>query len=336
MGCLSSSVRPLLGGVLSYSLLKIVSRAGREDLIPVADVEQYADQLPKNQKDQFDQLLTNLESKRPALSFGGDKQILIQGILNVTPDSFSDGGNFAAPERALNQAAAMIEAGADIIDIGGESTRPGAAPVTIEEEINRIGPIVEGLKGKGFILSIDSRNAPVMAHALTHGAHIINDVSALEHDPDSLSLVATSNVPVIMMHALSDPRTMQAAPTYDNVVLDVYDYLEGRIKACTDAGIDRGNIIIDPGIGFGKTVDHNLALLKNISLFHGLGVRLLIGVSRKSFIGKIAGAEQATDRLPGSLAAAEIALEQGVQIIRVHDVAETAQFIRLRTAILCA
>lgn len=255
---------------------------------------------------------------------------LVMGVLNVTPDSFSDGGQFLDAGKAIRHGRAMVAAGADIIDIGGESTRPGADPVWEGEEADRVVPVIEALAADGVTLSIDSRNAFVMEKALAAGAHIVNDVSALTHDPDSLSLVARTGAPVVLMHAQADPRTMQDDPIYDHVLLDVYDYLAARIKACEAAGIDRRNIIVDPGIGFGKrVVKDNLALINGLLLFQTLGCPVLLGASRKRFIGAITGVDDAEDRMAGSLAAAIIGAELGADIVRVHDVQQTAEALKV-------
>jgi dihydropteroate synthase len=247
----------------------------------------------------------------------------IMGILNVTPDSFSDGGHYADPAKAVGAARAMAAAGADIIDIGAESTRPRATPVDAATESARLAPVLAGLDGLNW--SIDTRKAAIMAQALDAGAALINDVSALGHDAASLALVATRGCPVVLMHAQGTPETMQDAPRYDDALLDVYDWLAARIAACAAAGIDRTRIIVDPGIGFGKGLAHNLALLRGLSLFHGLGVPVLLGASRKALIGRMAGDVPPDARLPGSLALALHAAAQGVQLVRVHDVGETAQ-----------
>jgi dihydropteroate synthase len=255
----------------------------------------------------------------------------IMGIVNTTPDSFSDGGLHAAAADAIAGGLAMAEAGAQILDIGGESTRPGAQPVTAPDEIARTAPVIAGLRAAGFggTLSIDTRKAEVARAALAAGADLINDVSGFTHDPALAGVAADAGVPVCVMHGPVDPATMHLDPKYGDVLLDVYDFLEGRIAALEAAGIARDNIICDPGIGFGKTQAHNLALLARLSLFHSLGVPILLGASRKRFIGTIGNAPQANDRAPGSIAVALAGIAQGVQIVRVHDVAQTAQAIAL-------
>jgi dihydropteroate synthase len=268
-------------------------------------------------------VLTALTAPRPAIAGMPMTRTAVMGILNVTPDSFSDGGVHADAETAVAAAHAMIAAGADIIDVGAESTRPGAAAVDLATEAGRLTRVLPGLAGCNW--SIDTRKSAVMAMALDGGAALVNDVSALAHDPAALALVAARGCPVVLMHAQGTPATMQDAPAYDDTLLDVYDWLAARIDACVDAGIDRARIIADPGIGFGKGLAHNLALLRGLPLFHALGVPILLGASRKALIGHLGGGIDATQRLPGSLALALHAAACGVQIVRVHDVAETAQ-----------
>jgi len=248
------------------------------------------------------------------------------GVVNVTPDSFSDGGTFPDAVSAIVHGRRLAGEGASVSDIGGESTRPGAAPVPVAEELSRVIPVIEALAKKARVpISIDTRNGEVMRCAADAGARIINDVAALGYGTDSMRAAADSGLPVVLMHAQGDPRNMQVDPRYDDVVLDVYDWLESRIGACEAAGIGRARIIVDPGIGFGKTLHHNLALLGSLSIFHGLGCPILLGASRKSFIGRLGGGVPAVDRMPGSVAAALAGVMQGVQIVRVHDVAATRQ-----------
>lgn len=257
----------------------------------------------------------------------------IMGILNVTPDSFSDGGKYIAPEAALTQGRRMAAEGATIIDVGGESTRPGAAFVPEAEEIARVGNVVRTLAADGAIVSIDTRKSAVARVAADAGAMILNDVAAMTFDPAMADVAARSGLPICLMHAQGDPKTMQDDPVYDDVLLDVYDFLTERVSAAVAAGIARDRIIVDPGIGFGKTLAHNLSLLSRLSLFHGLGCPILLGASRKRFIGVISGAQDAAERMPGSVAVAIDALRQGVQIIRVHDTLPTKQAFSLIQAI---
>ncbi|MGS4944652.1 dihydropteroate synthase [Meridianimarinicoccus sp. RP-17] len=259
----------------------------------------------------------------------------LMGILNVTPDSFSDGGLFHDGDAARAQGRALVQAGADIVDIGGESTRPGSDPVPEAEERARILPVIAALHGAGIgPISVDTRKAAVAGPALDAGAAIVNDVSALGFDPALAPLVAARGVPVCLMHAQGDPKTMQDAPSYTDVTLDVFDWLAGRIALAAAAGIPRERIIVDPGIGFGKTVAHNLQLLRDIAVFHALGCPVLLGASRKRFIGVIGGGETPPDRVHGSVAVALHAVAQGVNILRVHDVAETRQALNLQMALI--
>lgn len=259
----------------------------------------------------------------------------IMGILNVTPDSFSDGGRFLAPDDAVAQAQRMVRDGADILDIGGESTRPGAQEVPIDAEIARVVPVISALRAAGVTtpISIDTRKAAVAEAAVRAGANLVNDVSAMTFDPDMAQTVARLAVPVCLMHAQGTPQTMQADPHYDDVVREVFDYLAARIKAAHAAGIDAAQIIVDPGIGFGKTQGHNLTILQNLGVFHALNCPILLGASRKRFIGTITDAPDATARMPGSVAVALDAIRQGVQILRVHDVAETSAAAKMQMAL---
>ena len=255
----------------------------------------------------------------------------IMGIVNTTPDSFSDGGLHAQAAHAIAAGLAMAAAGADILDIGGESTRPGAQHVAVAEEIRRTAPVIAGLRaaGHGGVISVDTRKAEVARAALDAGADMINDVSGFTHDPALAGVAAQAGVPVCVMHGPVDPAVMQLDPRYGDVLLEVYDFLAARIAALEAAGIARGRIIADPGIGFAKTQAHNLAVLSRLSLFHSLGVPLLLGASRKRFIGNIGQAPDPADRMPGSIAVALAGIAQGVQIVRVHDVSQTAQAIAL-------
>jgi len=270
-----------------------------------------------------------------APSFAGlslDKPRLF-GVINVTPDSFSDGGEALALSEALKRGRAMLDDGADILDVGGESTRPGAEPVSAEEERARVVPVVKGLSEMGALVSIDTRRAEVMAAAIDAGAGIVNDVTALTGDQDSLGLVADRGVAVVLMHMQGEPGSMQENPQYENAAEDVFGTLKARFEACEEAGIRRLRIAVDPGIGFGKTVDHNLEILNRLDIYRGLGLPVLLGVSRKSFIAKLSRGEAPKDRVPGSLAAVLAAWAQGVRMFRVHDVAETRQALAVAQAI---
>ena len=270
-------------------------------------------------------LLKRVTAPRPPFAGIALDRPVLMGIVNVTPDSFSDGGLYDSKEDAIVHAAELAAAGAAIVDIGGESTRPGSDQVEEGEELARIVPVIEGLNGLRAVISIDTRKATVAQAAAKAGAKIFNDVSALSFDPDSLKTAVATGLAVVLMHAQGEPKTMQDDPRYADVVLDVFDYLKARIEAAVAAGIDRSRIAADPGLGFGKTLAHNLALLAHTSLLHGLGVPLLIGASRKRFIQGVAGGAEPQAREPGSQAAAIVAAAQGVQILRVHDVAGSRQ-----------
>jgi len=246
---------------------------------------------------------------------------LIMGIVNVTPDSFSDGGRYLDARAAVEHGQTLIEQGADILDVGGESTRPGAQPVPLDEERRRVIPVIEALARCGRPVSIDTRKPELMAEAIAAGASLVNDVDALE-EPRALATVSRASIAVCLMHKQGDPRTMQRNPHYDDVVSEVRDYLGSRVQAAVQAGIARDRIVIDPGFGFGKTQEHNIALLRNLSVLTCLGVPVLAGLSRKAMLGTITG-RAAPDRVHASVAAALFAAERGARILRVHDVTET-------------
>jgi len=256
------------------------------------------------------------------------------GIVNVTPDSFSNGGDMLAPEAAIEAGLAMVAAGADLLDIGGETTRPGAPPTPPAVEQARILPVIRGLAARGVPLSVDTRNAGTMAAALEAGATIINDVSGLTYDPEAAPLVARRGCPVVLMHMRGIPETMQSLTQYEDVVADVRAELAACIAAAEAAGIARESIAIDPGFGFAKTEEQNLALMRGLPALLDLGYRVLIGVSRKGFIGRISGETAPKRRLGGSLAAALFALDRGASILRVHDVPETVQAVHVWRALV--
>ena len=285
-------------------------------------------------KDAPERTLQALTAKRAVIAGLVMDRPRLMGILNITPDSFSDGGQFNAPDAALAQAQRMRAEGADIIDVGGESTRPGAAEVDARDEIGRTAPVIAAIRAQSNVpISIDTRKAPVAQAAIAAGATLVNDVAAFTFDPELGRVTADAKMPVCLMHAQGNPQTMQDAPRYDNVLLDVYDFLADRIAAAVAAGIPRNQIIVDPGIGFGKTVAHNLTLLRGIAIFHSLGCPILLGASRKRFIGVIGGGKAATDRVSGSVAVALHAARQGVQFLRVHDIFATKQALDLEWAI---
>lgn len=256
----------------------------------------------------------------------------VMGIVNATPDSFSDGGEAFAFDDAVARGLQMLNDGADIIDVGGESTRPGALPLSRKQEIARTVPVIERLVREGAVVSIDTRHADVMRAAVDAGASIINDVSALTGE-GALDAAAQSGAAIVLMHMQGEPGTMQANPTYDDAPAEVLAFLKDRVQACVDAGIARTRIAVDPGIGFGKTVDHNLQIINRLDLYDALDVPVLLGVSRKSFIGAIVDEPDAQQRGPGSIAAALAGVAKGAKIVRVHDVAETVQALKVWSAI---
>lgn len=274
--------------------------------------------------------LDRLSALRPDLCGLSLDRPRIMGILNVTPDSFSDGGTLVSVKAAVDRAR-ILAVDADILDIGGESTRPGAETVSVGEEIHRVAPVIRAIRDAGILvpISIDTRKSEVAFAALEAGANMVNDVSALTFDPEIGPLVAERDVPVCLMHTQGGPAVMQDDPRYNDVILDVFDHLERRISAALLIGIAQNRIIVDPGIGFGKNLKHNVSLLRKLSLYHDLGVPILIGASRKRLIDQISGAKKATDRLAGSLAVALHAAAQGAQILRVHDTYETRQALNL-------
>jgi dihydropteroate synthase len=269
--------------------------------------------------------------RAPWAGFSLDRP-LVMGIVNVTPDSFSDGGAYLDPSAAIEHGRALRAAGADILDIGGESTRPGAEPVGPDDEAARVVPVIQALAAEGAVVSVDTRRTSVMAAALEAGARIVNDVTALG-DEGALALVARHQAPAVLMHMQGEPRTMQQAPHYDVPILDLFDYFEARLAACAAAGLDRGQVLIDPGIGFGKSLAHNVELLRDLALLRGTGCGILLGVSRKSFLGRLAEVEGTAERLPASLIAGLEGVRNGADILRVHDVAATVQALKVQAAL---
>jgi len=306
---------PLAGGTLAFALAEAVERktgeAGERRPLDLAAARAFA-------PEPFDRLT------RPRASWAGFdlKRALIMGVLNVTPDSFSDGGDFAEASTAIEHGRAMLASGADIIDVGGESTRPGAQPVSPAEEAARVLPAVRALADAGAVVSIDTRHASVMDQAVKAGARIINDVTALTGDAESARVAAGSGAAIVLMHMLGEPQTMQQDPRYADVTCDLIDYFEARLASLD---IARDRIAIDPGIGFGKKDPHNLRLLDELAAFHVFGCPVLLGASRKSFIGRLGKGEAPKQRVAGTLAAHQMGFDRGAQIVRAHDVAEAYQ-----------
>ena len=263
---------------------------------------------------------------------------VVVGILNVTPDSFSDGGDFLDPEAAAVHAATILDEGASIIDVGGESTRPGSDPVSQEEEVRRVVPVIERILASRpeAVISVDTYRSKTAAAALGAGARIVNDVTALRGDPRMASVVADARCPVILMHMQGEPKTMQMEPHYEDVVGEVKAFLGSKAEHAIAAGVSQENIIVDPGIGFGKNLNHNLALLRNLEVIVDLGFPVLVGASRKTFIGKITGAEDAGERVFGTVATTVLAYEKGVTLLRVHDVRANREALAVADAVLHA
>ncbi|HZF36921.1 MAG TPA: dihydropteroate synthase [Candidatus Angelobacter sp.] len=334
--CAEGAAARLGGGPVAFNAAEVIRRNGVARDVAAGGLSALRSGRLRDDADlsaAIEERLHAITAARPPLAGLTLDRPRLMGVVNVTPDSFSDGGRYASCDAAIAHGRALMAAGADILDIGGESTRPGAAQVSPDEELARVVPVIEALVGEGALVSIDTRRAAVMRAALAAGAHIVNDVTALAGDPESLPIVAQSAAAVVLMHMQGEPRTMQQDPTYRDAPLDIYDFFAERIAACAAAGIAPARLALDPGIGFGKRDPHNLAILADLALYHGLGCVLLLGVSRKSFIGRLSRGEDAAHRLGGSLAAALAGLDRGVQILRVHDVAETAQAIAIWQAI---
>ncbi len=317
---------PLAGSEIGFSLAEVIEgepRANTRRLMPASALKESGD------PDLSDALARVTARRGPYAGLSSERMSggrpILMGIVNVTPDSFSDGGLFDTTEEAVSHTAALAAAGAEIVDIGGESTRPGADMVLGEDELSRVLPVFEELEGAEAVLSIDTRKAAVARATAAQGARIFNDVSALSFDPDSVKAACELDLSVVLMHAQGEPKTMQDNPAYDDVVLEVYDYLADRIAEVSAAGLRPAHIAVDPGIGFGKSYEHNFALLSHLTLFHGLGVPVLVGASRKKFLQGPGGGAEPKAREAGSYAAALAAAAQGVQILRVHDVAGTKQ-----------
>ena len=318
-------------GVQKFELISLFGGNETRSIVTRDDlINQAAGPLGKR----ISELLARIDDSPNSLCGFALDQPRVMGILNVTPDSFSDGGKHLDPESAIEAAFALQAAGADIIDVGGASSRPGSSAPSEAEEKARILPVVKTLASAGMIVSVDTRRAAVMRAAISAGAGMVNDISALAGDPESLDVVASAGVPVVLMHMQGTPQTMQRAPSYKHVAPEIFNFLEARIASCEAVGIDREKLIVDPGIGFGKTMAHNLKILGDLGLFRGLGCPLLVGVSRKQFIACLSSGEMPEARMPGSVASALHAITHGAHIVRVHDVAETVQAIKVWQAVL--
>jgi len=319
-GIAAGTAFPLAGGPVAFSMVETLRAKG--DGIESADLPATACADAVAALGAAPAPFAGIDPLRP----------VVMGVVNVTPDSFSDGGDFADPARAIDQALKLADDGAAIIDIGGESTRPGADPMPVSEEIARVLPVIEAAVAAKITVSVDTRRSAVMRAAIDAGARIVNDITALSDDAEALGVVAASDASVVLMHMQGRPETMQQAPSYRLASHDIFEWLRTRVDACVAAGIPRARIAVDPGIGFGKTDAHNMEILRRAGAFHGTGCAVAIGVSRKSFIGRIAGVDDPKDRLAGTIAATMMALSRGIQIHRVHDVAAAVQAIAIWNA----
>ena len=329
---------PIAEGGLAFTLGTVILRDGATAWVataPYAELVEWSEGEGEAVARHIGRLVRRIGARRAPWAGLETTRPLVMGIVNATPDSFSDGGKHLAADVAIAAGLAMVEAGADIVDVGGESTRPGSAPVTREQELARVLPVVRGLAERGVVVSIDTRHATVMEAAVQAGARIINDISALEGE-GAMAVAARSGAALCLMHMQGQPQTMQDDPSYACAPLDIYDYLAGRIAACAAAGIDPARISTDPGIGFGKTPTHNAQVLAALALYHGLGCPILLGASRKRFVAALSRGEGPDGRLPGTLAAHLAGLDAGVQIVRAHDVAETVQAVRVWQAMKAA
>ena len=331
---------PLAGGAFAFAAVAVTARRSTGERWDWdADVgtlrDWVADESPALAEGVARRLdaLTKPRAATERLVGRGPGGVALMGIVNVTPDSFSDEGAHSGAEAAIDHGHRLAEAGAAILDVGGESTRPGAETIAVQEELDRVIPVIEALSAAGRTVSVDTRKAPVMRAAVSAGARLINDVSGLAYDPDAPKTAAELAVPVVLMHMRGGPETMRDLARYDDPLLEVYDELEAALGRAMDAGIGADALLVDPGIGFAKTLPHNLAVLGGLALYHGLGCPIVLGVSRKSMIADIAGPTPPLERVPGSLAAALAGVAAGAQILRVHDVAETAQAVRVWRAI---
>ncbi len=323
-------VARLAGGLCWFAAVELIEVEGNKRVsAELLSVQSLQDRLDDDLADQWERLTGSRDPLRLGERTIRLDQPQVMGIVNATPDSFSDGGQFADAAEAAQAGARMSEAGAAIIDVGGESTRPGSKPVWEGDEIERVAPVIRQLAAGGAAVSVDTRKADVMTAAIEAGARMINDVSALTYDDRSAETASAAGVPVVLMHHQGSPETMQQNPVYDDVVVEVLVWLEDRVAAAEAAGIARQNILVDIGFGFGKTVANNLELMNNLALFHAIGCPLVVGASRKRTIGALSNEAPAGERLGGSIAFALKAVGQGAQIVRVHDVPETVQALKV-------
>ena len=309
---------------ISFDCLEIISRKNKK-LINIKEINK----LSKSLKKKINKDLKNITKKKNFLNLKLKNFPILMGILNITPDSFSDGGKFNKKKIAYLHAVNLIKNGSSIIDIGGESTRPGAKEVESNIEWKRISQTLNHLKKKNYLISIDTRKSEIMEKGIKYGVKIINDVSAFNHDCNSIKILKKYKIPFVLHHMKQNPETMQKNPKYNNVLLDIYDFFEKKIKLLRKNGILHNNIFLDPGIGFGKNLKHNITLISNISIFHSLGFPILIGTSRKKFIKDISKVNDSKERLGGTISSTLFCMMQGVQVYRVHDVREINQSIKV-------
>ncbi len=315
---------PLNGNIeISFDKIEIISRKSKK-YISIKDLNK----LPKKLKKQIIEDIYIITKKKRFKNLNLRLTPNVMGILNVTPDSFSDGGKYNQKNLAKKQLNYLFKNGADIVDIGGESTRPGSKPVTSKVEWNRIKYILKDINKKNFI-SLDTRKSGIMEKGINLGVKLINDVSGLNYDKNSINILKKYNIPFVLQHSLGNPDVMQNNPKYKNVLLDIYDFFQDKLNLLREAGIKHNNIILDPGIGFGKNLKHNITIIKNISIYHSLGLPILIGMSRKKFIKQLSSTNDSPSRIGGSISSSIFAMTQGVQILRVHDVNEVIQSIKV-------
>ena len=316
---------PLNGNIeISFNEIEIITRSSIKK-INIKDIKT----LPKLLRNKIDNDLKIIVKKNKNFSNFNFKKIPnIMGILNITPDSFSDGGRYNTNNKGITQAFNLLKSGANIIDIGGESTRPGSKAINLNEELNRIEKIIKKI-GKKIPLSLDTRKSEIMDRGIKMGVRLINDVSGLNYDPKTIDVLKKNKTPFVLQHSKGTPENMQNKPKYKNELLDIYDFFEEKIKFLRSQGIKHNNIVIDPGIGFGKNLKHNMNLIKDISIFHTLGFPILLGLSRKKFIKDLSGKNDTKERVGGTVASSLYSMMQGVQVLRIHDVNELIQRIKV-------
>ena len=309
---------------ISFDKIEIISRKSIKK-ISIKDINKLPSQIKNTVKSDIE-LITKQKKNFLNLNFKNIPKIM--GILNITPDSFSDGGKYNEINQAKKQLKHLFKSGANLVDIGGESTRPGSKAISVKTEWNRLKKILKEID-KRKIISLDTRKSEIMEKGINFGVKLINDVSGLNYDKKSLYILKKYNIPFVLQHSLGSPDVMQNNPRYKNILLDIYDFFEEKIKSLRGVGINHSNIILDPGIGFGKNLKHNITLIKNISIYHSLGLPILLGISRKKFIKELSGDNDSSLRIGGTIGSSIFAMMQGIQLLRVHDVNEVKQSIKV-------